>query len=273
MGFLFQRLLSLAAETDLLQHMRKLASYPMVHKTQHKLSLELLKEFLEYDCGLKLQQECITQGPSGRTTGEGVPWRSFTDPSQPLNPQHSQPAENTTLLLMLAGHCQLKGADPKTVLEFLQDTLLNEWPDGEKVTLETSVTEQPIDDGWFVSQRNLLPKPFQKDVDKDDGRFEQSSVKDPEKTEALDVRKKEDRLMHVFNSIMMLPKLLREEEEKMLLQFLENMSRKERTEYLRQQGFFKDNLHSSFIPGLSERPRGLWTGSLICRFFFLLITV
>lgn len=265
-GFLFQRLLSLAAETDLLQHMKILASCTMAHKTQDKLSLELLKEFLEDDCGLKLKQECFAAGPNVND----VPWRSLTDPSQPLNPQHIQPTENSTLLLMLCRNCQLKGIDPKTVIEFLRSTLLNKWPYGEKMAVETSIKEQPIDDGWFISQRVLLPKPFPKNLDKDSGRFEHPSFKDLKRKEQA-VEKKEDKFMHVFNSIMILPKLLREEEEIMLFQSLKNMSKLEKMEYLRQHGFLKDSLHSRFIPGLSERTRGIWTGSLFFRLFLLII--
>ncbi|XP_060129249.1 uncharacterized protein LOC118082750 [Zootoca vivipara] len=236
--------------------MKRLASCTMVHKTQDMLGLELLKEFLEYDCGI--QQECITEGPNVSKVVEEAQRRSIVDHSEPLNPQCIQSVENSAVLLKLLRSCQVKGGDAAAVIEFLRKTLVNKWLDGEKATQEISNKEQQIDDGcWFVFQRICLPEPFQKNLDKGKRGFEQPHIKDlrcPEEQE-----NKENKLSTVFNSIMMLPKLLREEEEKMLFQSLRNMSRGERTVYLKQHGLLQNSLHNPFIPGLSERPRGLWT--------------
>lgn len=263
MGFLFQQLLSLAAETDLLQHMKRLASCTMVHKTQDKLSLELLKEFLEYACGLKLQQECFMKSPSVRRIMEDAPWRSITNSAEPLNPQHIQPAENSAVLLMLLRSCQQKGHDPNVVLMFLKKSLLNKCLDAEEVTKETCTKEQP---SWFSYQRILLPKLSQKNLENKGG-FGHSHFTDLKNSEKQDTEKNEERLITVFNSIMMLPKLLHEEEEKMFLQSLQVMSKEERIAFLRQYDLLQDKPYAPFIPGLSERPRGLWTGSLPFRFF------
>ncbi|XP_061482310.1 uncharacterized protein LOC133384404 isoform X2 [Rhineura floridana] len=238
--------------------MRRLASCTMVHKTQDMLGLELLKEFLEYDYGLKLQQECNTEGPNVRKVVEEAPWRSITDPSEQLNPQHIQSVENSAVLLKLLRNCQLKGKDAAAVIEFLRKTLLNKWPDGEEATHETPNKEQLIDDGcWFACQRIHLPEPFQKNLDKDKGGVEQSNFTDFKNPE--EQAKKEKKLLTVFNSIMMLPKLLREEEEEILFQSLQNMSTEERKLCLSQLGLLQNNVHNLFIPGLSERPCGLWT--------------
>ncbi|CAI5770117.1 Hypothetical predicted protein [Podarcis lilfordi] len=251
-----KQLLRLAAETDLLQHMKRLASCTMVHKTQDMLGLELLKEFLEYDCGI--QQECIIEGPNVSKVVEEAQRRSIVDHSEPLNPQRIQSVENSAVLLRLLRSCQVKGGDAAAVIEFLRKTLVNKWPDGEKATQEASKKEQQIDDGcWFVFQRICLPEPFQKNLDKGKRGFEQSHFKDLRCAEEQE--NKGNKLSTVFNSIMMLPKLLREEEEKMLLQSLRNMSRGERTVYLKQHGLLQNSPHNPFIPGLSERPRGLWT--------------
>lgn len=265
MGFLFQQLLSLAVETDLLQHMKRLASCTMVHKTQDKLSLELLKEFLESACGHKLQQECFIKSPSVRRTVEDAPWRSITNSSEPLNPQLNQPEENSAVLLMLLRSCQEKGHDPNAVLMFLKKSLFNKCPAAEEVTQDTSTKEQLVDDGWFTYQRILLPKLFPKSIGNKGG-FGHSHFTNRKCPEKQDTEKKREKLIPAFNSIMMLPRLLQEEEEKMLLQSLQIMSKEERIAFLRQHGLLQDKLHSPFIPGLSERTRGLWTGSLPLKF-------
>lgn len=253
-----QQLLSLAVETDLLQHMKRLASCTMVHKTQDKLSLELLKEFLESACGHKLQQECFIKSPSVRRTVEDAPWRSITNSSEPLNPQLNQPEENSAVLLMLLRSCQEKGHDPNAVLMFLKKSLFNKCPAAEEVTQDTSTKEQLVDDGWFTYQRILLPKLFPKSIGNKGG-FGHSHFTNRKCPEKQDTEKKREKLIPAFNSIMMLPRLLQEEEEKMLLQSLQIMSKEERIAFLRQHGLLQDKLHSPFIPGLSERTRGLWT--------------
>ncbi|XP_054831251.1 uncharacterized protein LOC129326929 isoform X3 [Eublepharis macularius] len=253
-----KQLLSLAAETDLLQHMKRLASCTMVHKTQDKLSVELLKEFLEYACGLKLQQECFIKSPSISRLVEDAPWRSITNFYEPLNAQHIQPAENSAVLLMLLRSCQLKGQDPNVVLMFLKKSLLNKCPDAEEVILDTSTKEQPIDNGWFICRRVFLPKLFQTYLENKGG-FGHSHFTDIKNPKKQDTQQKKKKCIPVFNSIMMLPKLLREEEEKILLQSLQNISKEERIVFLKQHGLLQDKLHTPFIPGLSERPRGLWT--------------